>query len=315
MKEIVISANEEGRRLDKYLQTLLCNCGSSFIYKMLRKKNIVLNDVKASGKELLTKGDSVKLYFSDETYEKFTKRSVSNVNIEAKMPPIIYEDDDIMIVDKPSGMLSQRSTGTDISLNEVCISYLYEKGTLTEGSQETFVPSICNRLDRNTSGLVTFAKTYRGARTLSQAFRDRTIHKYYECIVVGTVDEDLHLSGSLVKDEKTNKVSVSSDMNGDHIETKIHPIKPGDKLSRLEILLITGKTHQIRAHLASIGHPILGDYKYGNRSVNEQYRRLFGIDSQMLACCRLEFPVDFDLPGVAGKTIHIKAPSFFNEVL
>ena len=315
MKEITISANDSGRRLDKYLQVLLCNCGSSFIYKMLRKKNIVLNDHKASGKELLQKDDIVKLYFSDESYEKFTNRMSPETGLDAQMPPIVYEDDDIMIVDKPSGMLSQRSSSLDTSLNEICISYLYKKGEFIEGSENTFVPSICNRLDRNTSGLVTFAKTYRGARILSQAFRNRTIHKYYECIVVGSIDKDIHLRGSLKKDEKTNKVSVSTDMSGDLIETKIHPIVSGDKLSRLEILLITGKTHQIRAHLASIGHPILGDFKYGNRAVNENYRREFGIDSQMLACCRLEFPGNFELPNVAGKTISIKAPKIFGEVL
>ncbi|MBO4267218.1 MAG: RluA family pseudouridine synthase [Lachnospiraceae bacterium] len=315
MKEIIISENDEGRRLDKYLRTLLCNCGPSFIYKMLRKKNIVLNDLKASGKELLGKGDSIKLYFANDTYEKFTKRSLNVIRPDTQMPPVIYEDEDIMIVDKPSGMLSQRSKETDISLNEICLSYMYQKKDPTEGSEEVFVPSICNRLDRNTSGLVTFAKTYRGARALSEAFRNRTVHKYYECIVEGRIDEDIRLAGSLVKDEKTNKVSVSSDMSGDYIETHIHPIKPGDKLSRLEILLITGKTHQIRAHLASIGHPILGDNKYGNRSVNEQYRRSFGIDSQMLACCRLEFPEDFDITGVAGKTISIDAPVSFGEVM
>lgn len=315
MKEIVISANDEGRRLDKYLLALLCNCGSPFIYKMLRKKNIILNDSKASGRELLNAGDNIKLYFSDESYEKFTSRGARQVAAGAVMPPIIYEDEDIMIVDKPSGMLSQRSSGDDISLNEICLSYLYDKQEKTDRSEETFTPSICNRLDRNTSGLVTFAKTYRGARVLTQAFRVRSVHKYYECIVKGRIDEDIHLCGSIKKDEKTNKVTITSDMNGDIIETKIHPLIPGDELSRLEICLITGKTHQIRAHLASIGHPILGDYKYGNKAVNDKYRKSFGIDSQMLVCTRLEFPADLDLPDIAGKIVCIKVPGIFEEVM
>ena len=314
MKELIITKTDEGRRLDKFLSAVLVNCASSFIYRMLRKKNIVLNDRKASGNEKLVTGDSVRLYFSDESFDKFTRKD-SPADVHMKMPPIIYEDGDIIIIDKPAGMLSQKAAGDDISVNEICISYMRDKGELSEDAINTFTPSICNRLDRNTSGLMTFAKTYTAARVLSEAFRRHDLQKYYECIAVGRIEEDIILGGTLIKDPVRNKVTISDDENGAAVRTIIHPIRNGKDLCRLQILLITGKTHQIRAHLASIGHPILGDMKYGNKEINDQYRRSHGIRNQMLTCTRLIFPDDTELSGIAGKTFEIQAPGTFEKVM
>ena len=306
MKEYTISENDEGRRFDKYIMNILKNAPSSFTYKMLRKKNIVLNDKKASGTETLRTGDNVKIYLSDETFEKFSKRDVGDHSLINLMPPVVYEDSDILIVNKPSGMLTQKSDPSDVSLNEICLSYVCDSTDNDNVSDASFRPSVCNRLDRNTSGLVTFAKTYRAARNLSEAFRNRTIHKYYKCVVKGIISEDMELTGTLIKDETTNKVTVgSADKNGSYIDTRIHPLYQGEDLSYVEVMLITGKTHQIRAHLAYAGHPILGDPKYGDRLLNEKYKKSHGIDSQMLVCYKLVIPDDFPISSIAGKTFSI----------
>ena len=315
MKEFVISESNEGRRLDKFVMNILKNAGSSFVYKMLRKKNIVLNGARAGGAELIKKGDVVRLYLSDETFDKFSKIGAEEADLSGRMPTIVYEDEDVLIVDKPAGMLTQRRAASDISLNEICLSYVRKTGSKSIADVDPFTPSVCNRLDRNTSGLVTFAKTYRGARCLSAAFRDHSLGKYYRCIAIGNV-RDSEISGSIIKDPKTNTVIVSDDEGEESdIRTIIRRISGNGRLTYCEIKLISGKTHQIRAHLAHIGHPILGDPKYGDRTVNEEYRKKYGIRSQMLVCCRLTVPDDFPLISLAGKTFETKIPSVFDKVM
>ena len=315
MKEFVISESDEGRRLDKFVMNILKNAGSSFVYKMLRKKNIVLNGARAGGAELIKKGDVVRLYLSDETFDKFSKLGAEEADLSGRMPAIVYEDEDVLIVDKPAGMLTQRRAASDISLNEICLSYVRKTGSKSNADVDPFTPSVCNRLDRNTSGLVTFAKTYRGARYLSSAFRDHSLGKYYRCIAIGNV-RDSEISGSIIKDPKTNTVIVSDDEGEESdIRTIIRRISGNGRLTYCEIKLISGKTHQIRAHLAHIGHPILGDPKYGDRTVNEEFRKNYGIRSQMLVCCRLTVPDDFPLISLAGKTFETKIPSVFDKVM
>ncbi len=315
MKEFYISKNDERRRLDKFVAGVLRNAPGSFIYKMLRKKNIVLNDSKASGKELLSEGDNVKFYLSDDTFTKFSSTDDEINDDRYVMPPVVYEDDDILIVDKPSGMLSQRSKPGDVSLNEICRSYVRKSSAFGCEDKDSFVPSVCNRLDRNTSGLVIFAKTYRGARCIGDAIRSHSLQKFYKCIVKGTLTENLHLTGSLVKDEETNKVVINDDNTGAAVETVVTPVRRANGLTLTQILLITGKTHQIRAHMASVGHPLIGDNKYGDRTLNEIYRKKFGIDSQMLVCYKLVFPPEFGLENLSGKTIETAVPSEFGKVM
>lgn len=315
MKEFIITKSDEGRRFDKYVMGVLSNAPSSFTYKMIRKKNIVLNDTKASGSEMLRAGDHVRFYLSDDTFDRFSKRKTAQTDLTALMPPVIYEDEDIMIVNKPAGMLTQKSSAEDISLNEICLSHSTIKNE-NDPNGRSFTPSVCNRLDRNTSGLVTFAKTYRGAKYLSCAFHDRTVGKFYKCIVSGIIEKDFELTGSLIKDEKTNTVRVMTDEDaGMKIVTRIHPLKTTDDLSLLEIELITGKTHQIRAHLASLGHPIIGDGKYGDNKTNSIYRKAYGIKNQMLVCYRMVFPDDQTLGNISGKVITIDAPDDFYKVM
>ena len=176
MKQFTISPNESGQRFDKYLKKLLSNASGSFVYKMLRKKNITLNDRKADGTEKLNAGDLVKLFLSDETFEKFSGKDETNSgymklkSIDSGRLQVVYEDDDVIIINKPSGMLSQKAVPEDISANEYILSYLIRKGALSEEQLKTFKPSICNRLDRNTSGLLIAGKTLKGLQTMAEAF-------------------------------------------------------------------------------------------------------------------------------------------------
>lgn len=375
MKEFEIKSHEAGLKLDKYLSRVLSEAPKSFLYKMLRKKNIVLNDKKADGRETLCKGDTIKIYFSDETFEKFSggkrlagsahqvseniglpknpsEKSSQNVSdkennksrgdsvkdeetfqglhknrcsnsaniskskIKNKMsgkdmvlPEIIYEDSDILILNKPSGMLSQKAVPSDYSANDFVLDYLLNSGQLTKEDLYTFKPSICNRLDRNTSGILIAGKSMHGLQTMGQLLKSRNLQKYYLCLVQGTVSEKQHISGYLKKDHASNKVTVKKQpfAQADPIETSYEPIQTVGNVTLLKVHLITGRSHQIRAHLASMGHPILGDYKYGNRKLNDRLKKETGIADQMLHASELILP--------DGRKFEAPVPESFQKVL
>ena len=294
MQELHVTENEAGQRLDKLLAKFLNQAPKSFLYNMMRKKNIVLNGKKCTGNEKLKQGDSIKLFFSDETIEKFSAGTYAIPKKEKiNMLPIIYEDEQILLMNKPVGVLSQKAKDSDVSAVEILINYLMETDQLSKEQFRTFHPSICNRLDRNTSGILVAGKTLPALQEMNRFFKERTIAKYYRCLVKGRVikSED-YIKGYLVKDQKTNKVSITKKKTeeGVPIETEYCVIQSNDEVSLLEVHLITGKTHQIRAHLASIGHPIIGDYKYGDKQINEMYRQAYGLKSQLLHAYRLEMP-------------------------
>ncbi|MBE5891647.1 MAG: RluA family pseudouridine synthase [Lachnospiraceae bacterium] len=301
MKEIKISKNDSGIRFDKYLKKLFINAGSGFLYKMLRKKNITLNDQKADGKEILKVGDSVKVFFSDETYNKFTadqnvlsKEFEALKNLKYPKPEIIFENEDLILYNKPQNLLSQKAKADDISANEILISYMINQHELTEEDYQTFHPSVCNRLDQNTTGILVFGKSMKGLQEMSEALKNRTAHKYYYAIVNGKFTQNGTFRGYIKKDGANNTVTVYDIQKdgADYIETGFSMIQYHEKydFSFIEIELFTGKTHQIRAHLAQIGHPIIGDYKYGNRSVNDRYKANYGICTQLLHAHKIVLP-------------------------
>ena len=316
MKEFQITENEAGQRFDKYLAKLLRNAPKSFFYKMLRKKNITLNGRKATGNEKLNTGDQIRLFLSDETFSKFsqqeqTARAVTDLDI-------IYEDTDILLINKPVGMLSQPADDKEPSLVEYLTGYLLESGAVTEASLHTFRPSVCNRLDRNTSGLVAAGKSLTGLQELSSLFHDRSLHKFYRCLVNGVIKNEKYIKGYLHKDEKCNKVTVQEKETPGAlpIETRYRPLGDNGTVTLLEVELITGRTHQIRAHLAGTGHPLIGDYKYGRRTLNDEYCRKYGLKSQLLHAHRLEIPeIEGRLSYLSGKEFTAPLPYLFQKIL
>ena len=294
MKELNIRSNEAGQRLDKFLGKYLNLAPKSFLYKMMRKKNITLNGKKASGQEKLSEGDIVRLFLSDETVGKFSAKQESALPERASRIKldIIYEDRHTIFINKPAGILSQKSSKDDVSMVEYLTDYLLNTGQITEKELRTFHPSVCNRLDRNTSGILAAGKTLAALQDLSAMFKERTLGKYYLCLVSGRVETAERISGYLTKDSRTNKVRLhpEAEAGASRIETEYRPVSTNGSATLLEVHLITGKTHQIRAHMASRGHPLIGDYKYGSRRINEAYKKKYNLSSQFLHAYRLCFP-------------------------
>ena len=201
--------------MDKFLGKYMDQAPKGFLYKMLRKKNITLNGKKASGSEMLSEGDVVKLFLAEETIGKFSRIQKapvqSNAGRKSAKLDIIYEDKHTLFINKPVGMLSQKAKPEDVSLVEHLTAYLISSGQIKEEELRTFRPSVCNRLDRNTSGIVAAGKTLAALQELTEMFRERTLKKYYLCLVKGTVTEKKRISGYLVKNEKTNTVSIQSE--------------------------------------------------------------------------------------------------------
>lgn len=330
MKSVIIGSNQAGQRLDKFLHKYLPNAGSSFLYKMLRKKNITLNGKKAEGKEMLSVGDEVKLFFADETFAKFAGQSVLLVNNEyyrayqeLKGVSVLYEDEQIVILNKPAGILTQKAEAADLSLNEWLVGYLLNKGTISENDLQTFKPSVCNRLDRNTSGIVLCGKSLAGSQALSRIIKERSLQKYYHTVCIGEIKDNKHLKGFLHKDKQTNKVSVVDKLpvnterkDYSEIETAYNPLRANHAYTLLEVELITGKTHQIRSHLAYIGHSIIGDGKYGNKKTNQIMREKYALTNQLLHAKRVIFPkAEGALKEVSEKEIIAPYPELFQNIV
>lgn len=393
MREITITIQEQGQRLDRYLSKYLPGASSGFLHKMMRKKNIKRNQEKVSGGEKLQEGDRIQIFFSEETLKKFGAPSLKKPHLpdeasgqgrpdESQLEPrgktggnhhanhrvagkmtahqknlrkevrILFQNEDILILHKPAGMLTQKALATDDSLNDYLYDYWREEIMKGKELPTSFRPSVANRLDRNTSGIVMCGITVKGLQILSALLKNREVEKYYLCIVKGNVSEKRKISGYLLKDEKKNQVSLHKSQvpGSSYIETYYEPITAelasklismsGDNgftqadgnnksafaagnhgsistikdISFLRVRLITGKSHQIRAHLASEGHPILGDPKYGDPRLNRILKKK-GIQHQLLHSSELRIPAGTkDLPpDLSGLHIIDEIPEEFKQ--
>lgn len=301
MTELKVSANDAGQRLNKYLMKYMNDAPSSFIYKMLRKKNIVLNGKKAKGDEILAASDIVRLYMADETIEGFrsVRKQTANsgqgkAGIAWDELKVLYLDDDIIAVHKPAGILSQKAEKNDYSINECILDYCINKNIVNDKTLETFTPSVCNRLDRNTSGIILAGVSLKGSRELTKMLKDRTADKYYYTIVKGELDGNIFCSGYILKDSAVNMSRVISENEYNMlsetekksgyvpVKTEFMPISQNNGYTLLKIKLITGKSHQIRAHLKYLGYPVIGDSKYGDIATNRYMRDKYKLKSHLL---------------------------------
>ena len=329
MKEFRIKKNEAGQRFDKYLAKLLPGAPKSFLYRMLRKKNIVLNGGKAQGPEIVREGDLVRLFLADDTFGKFSQRppsdtsfSSENERLFAAAKPIfespVYADREIMLINKPRGILSQKAGVKDASLNEFLLRWWLESGTGTEEDLRTFRPAVMNRLDRNTTGIVLCGLSLPGEQFLAEILRDRSAKKVYRTLVFGCPEDGVFTAWHrLAGKDGLVRISDSPAEGASQIRTGIRKIAGRDGMSYLEIDLLTGKKHQIRAHLAHLGFPVAGDEKYGSAEKNRGLRKRFGIRSQLLHAYRFSFPeqVEGSFAYLAGRSFTAPLPDFMSRVL
>ena len=291
---MVVGANDKGQRLDRFLKKYFDAAPLSMIYKMIRK-DVKVNGKRAKEQTILVEGDLLKVYISDEDAAVFHReRRLAKARKQFR---IAYEDEDMLVVSKPFGLLTHGDgkEKKNTLANQV-IGYLQEKGEYSPAAEKTFRPAPVNRLDRNTTGLVIFGKTAEATRRLAAQIKDHEeIEKYYLTIVAGQLKEERRIESVLEKDEDSNTVRTAdepSDQNDDTQKGKsattiVRPLQSARGYTMVEVQLITGRTHQIRAHLAAEGFPIIGDRKYGQPKVNKSMKDRFNLDAQLLHAYKL----------------------------
>ena len=305
MKHIKIEKNDHNQTLIKFLNRYMAKASNSLLYKWIRTKKVKVNKKRAESNTMLVEGDTVDIYIYDEEIEKYQEKKVS---VRSKIDlDIAFENDDVMIVDKPQNMLVHAANREDYGKNVVdfIVDLMIERGEYIPRLETTFRPSVVNRIDRNTMGLVIGAKNRNSLLKLNQAIDNSQVKKYYLALVEGKIDKKRIIENRLVKDEN-NMVEVNE--KGKLSKTIVNPIKNNEDYSLVEIELITGRTHQIRATLADIGHPLLGDRRYGRSDRSKFYK------DQQLVAYKLEFSENIDLESVKNLTVTSKYKDYIYEL-
>ena len=313
MKSFTAGKNEDGVRLSRFVQSVTTNFPSSLLYKSFRNKRVKVNGKKADADTRLCFGDVIELYINDEFFLAAPQKSPPQ-KLQSKFAlQIIFEDENIAVLYKPAHLLCHSDHTGDISLVELFCDYLHKSGLYFPEKENTFTPAICNRLDRGTEGLVLAAKSYAALRDMNEIIRTDLLQKEYLCITAGVPVQGVH-TAYLQHREKNNKVSVRKDAASGYKEiiTGVAVLKQKGPFCLCKINLLTGRTHQIRAHLAFLGAPVLGDIKYGNRKMNERTQT----KTQALCAAELTFktiPTENSLAALSGKHIALPNPQIITQ--
>ena len=314
MVKITISENEAGQRLDRFLRKYFRRASLGTIYKLLRK-DVKLNGRRAKEDVMLAAGDRLDVYISEERLKELTEaREKQPVRHRFK---IAYEDNNILIAEKPKGLLTHGDAHEkkNTLVNQVC-GYLQEKGEYIPSRERTFTPAPVNRLDRNTTGLVIFGKNAAALRSFTRLIRERdSIGKYYLTVLCGVLEHPLFLEDRLVKDEERNISRAAEGEEGKAAATYVKPLHHSQGFTLAEARIFTGRTHQIRVHLADAGFPLAGDAKYGRQHINAQMKRL-GLTTQLLHAYRLRFAeMPEEYARLSGRTVEATLPADFSKLI
>lgn len=303
MQKFIVSDQEAGQTLEKYVKKVLKAAPLSVIYKLFRKKDIKVNGHWQKEKYILSSGEEVSVFLVDEKLSEFKKNKEYKQN-ESLKDLIIYEDDNVILINKPRGLLVQKASEEDIALDEMVISYLIEKKEYDPNKNLGYTPAPSHRLDRNTAGIVIFGKNLKTLQYLSKVMSDKNkIEKKYITLVKGHIDESGEINAPLLKKQTHVEVNYK---DGKEAITRYKLIKYVGDFSLVEVTLLTGRTHQIRVHFSHIDHPVVGDSKYGDFSLNKEIERNYKFKNQFLIAYHLKFMhLEEPLANLNNKTFEI----------
>ena len=317
MKKFSITSSENGMTLEKYMKKVLNTAPLSFIYKTLRKKDVKVNNHWQDGKYVLSTGEEVFIYITDEQYDTFTKPLGVQPNNQIA-PWIIYEDKNIILINKPRNILVQADSSNDKALDQMAVEYLMYKGEYDPLNNRGFKPGPAHRIDRNTSGIVIFGKNRDTLAYLSELIKTHEkIEKHYVSLVVGTIEEDGEVDAPLRKNFSTKKVVVCPIKDGAKpAKTIYHVLDTFNGYTLLDLTLVTGRTHQIRVHMSYIRHHVVGDTKYGDFKVNNKLEKEYGFKNQFLHASEIRFgQLDKPLDYLSNKKFLADMPEEFVELI